>query len=1077
MKLNRKGYTLIELLVVIVIIGLIVGFSTYGVIRALNTSKDNATIISENNIKESASIFANEKINDSERWKDINGKENKYFCTTIEELMNNGLLDKNAQIKDSSIEKFNYIVIRKNKTTMVSSKPEILINSDSDEYKICTGNIRNEEIRDYPKLDDGTSYTDLINVPFTDAIAESSITERRCQYGKVAGNISNEARIENNTCIVENLEDNTPYYIRVCMDTEKGSTICSNTESRTTKKVKAPTININNNINIKYDNTDINGEAGYYFNSEIKGTSNINIKECTLNDNSYNCQENNTTEVKENTWYKSSDKNITITPSNDGSGKIYAKTVDKSNNMAETEKEVSVYKITFKKGTADKIDNEINDISKLCTAEKNKTCIITSPTIEKSGYDIVGWNNNENATTSNWDVGKTKTIGNTDIYYPITKLNVYTITYNANGGSGSVMENTVVKSGDVTAIKNNTYVRQGYTFAGWTTKSDGTDDGYKWTGWSGTWNFTNGQNGIVNNKLTLYAMWQVNKVNKVNIKFSTVGGTVQESTTTGAGNVYKWKQDSNGIISRTNANGSTYSDIFFTINYGNSTSSDGLPNYKNSKYLNITNEGYKAVSGQEWKCLSGCTTAGKVFNQDSSYSSNDFCDASNGDCTVILGVNWEKITYMVNYDANGGKGAPASQVKQYNNNLTLSSTIPTRDGYTFKGWGTSKDTTVVSYKAGGVYTSNNGITLYAIWRVNEVKIKFSTNGGTVKTQTTEEGNTYKWKQDSNNIISKTNANGSTYSDTFFTVNYNGSTTGDGLPDYNNPNYLNVTKTGHNAVNGQEWKCLSGCTISGKVFNQTSVYSASDFCNASNGDCTVTLGINWVSTTYTITLNNQGATSAGTTKVYYQYNTTKTINGTVCYYYTNSTLTNCLTNGYDITKPTKSGYTFGGYYTGTNGSGTIYVSTAGRFTNNAYQTTGDKTLYAKWNVNTKKMYVNSDIGLYCRSTFNTSGTIITAFTCGTIITVNQNATNGWYYVPDSNCYSSGDYLSSSKPTICGSSGGSYGGGTAGCGVLCNCSNGQIRLTGDCTDGKAAPVIKKYRCCNGYACTIDGVKVCG
>ncbi len=36
------------------------------------------------------------------------------------------------------------------------------------------------------------------------------------------------------------------------METEKNSTMCSNTESRTTKKIKDPIITINNNVNIEY---------------------------------------------------------------------------------------------------------------------------------------------------------------------------------------------------------------------------------------------------------------------------------------------------------------------------------------------------------------------------------------------------------------------------------------------------------------------------------------------------------------------------------------------------------------------------------------------------------------------------------------------------------------------------------------------------------------------------------------------------------------------------------------------------------------------------------------------------------
>lgn len=71
-------------------------------------------------------------------------------------------------------------------------------------------------------------------------------------------------------------------------------------------------------------------------------------------------------------------------------------------------------------------------------------------------------------------------------------------------------------------------------------------------------------------------------------------------------------------------------------------------------------------------------------------------------------------TYTVSYNANGGSGAPSSQSKTYNVTLTLSTTIPTYSGYTFKGWATS-NTGVVTYQPGGSYTGNAAITLYAIW--------------------------------------------------------------------------------------------------------------------------------------------------------------------------------------------------------------------------------------------------------------------------------------------------------------------------------------------------------------------------
>lgn len=72
-------------------------------------------------------------------------------------------------------------------------------------------------------------------------------------------------------------------------------------------------------------------------------------------------------------------------------------------------------------------------------------------------------------------------------------------------------------------------------------------------------------------------------------------------------------------------------------------------------------------------------------------------------------------TYTINYDANGGIGAPASQTKKYNVTLKLSTVIPSKKGYTFLGWSTSATATSATYSAGGNYTKNSNCTLYAVW--------------------------------------------------------------------------------------------------------------------------------------------------------------------------------------------------------------------------------------------------------------------------------------------------------------------------------------------------------------------------
>ncbi|MDR1465502.1 MAG: InlB B-repeat-containing protein [Oscillospiraceae bacterium] len=72
--------------------------------------------------------------------------------------------------------------------------------------------------------------------------------------------------------------------------------------------------------------------------------------------------------------------------------------------------------------------------------------------------------------------------------------------------------------------------------------------------------------------------------------------------------------------------------------------------------------------------------------------------------------------YKVSYNANGGAGAPATQDKVHDTTLKLSSTKPTRSGYTFLGWATTKTATAAKYAAGGNYTDNAKVTLYAVWQ-------------------------------------------------------------------------------------------------------------------------------------------------------------------------------------------------------------------------------------------------------------------------------------------------------------------------------------------------------------------------
>ena len=89
----------------------------------------------------------------------------------------------------------------------------------------------------------------------------------------------------------------------------------------------------------------------------------------------------------------------------------------------------------------------------------------------------------------------------------------------------------------------------------------------------------------------------------------------------------------------------------------------------------------------------------------------------------------QAISYTVSYDANGGTGAPVAQTKTHDVALTLSTTTPTRAGYTFLGWATNATATIAQYQPGGSYTANADVTLYAVWAKNYT-VSYNANGGT-----------------------------------------------------------------------------------------------------------------------------------------------------------------------------------------------------------------------------------------------------------------------------------------------------------------------------------------------------------
>ena len=111
---------------------------------------------------------------------------------------------------------------------------------------------------------------------------------------------------------------------------------------------------------------------------------------------------------------------------------------------------------------------------------------------------------------------------------------------------------------------------------------------------------------------------------------------------------------------------------------------------------------------------------------------------------VTLYAVWEANSYKVTFNANGGSGGPTGTYPYSSDSLDfyIPRTTPTRNGYKFIGWSTSKSATIATYLPEKRY-SNPGktfgyqnITLYAVWGKDEnsgtYTIVYNGNGG--KTQ-------------------------------------------------------------------------------------------------------------------------------------------------------------------------------------------------------------------------------------------------------------------------------------------------------------------------------------------------------
>ncbi len=373
---------------------------------------------------------------------------------------------------------------------------------------------------------------------------------------------------------------------------------------------------------------------------------------------------------------------------------------------------------------------------------------ITYTATAGTGYTFKGFStsNSTSLPSSPSASGKTATASaygssNNSTYYAYFKANQYTVKFDANGGTGS-MSNQSHTYGVSKALTANAFTRTGYTFAGWNTKADGTGTSY--TDKQSVSNLSSTDGATI----TLYAQWTAIPVNSHNITY----------TTQGTGWTYG---NSNPTTAEEGAT------VTFVVNptagYRVDVSSDGPaltgPNANNqytftmsTKDVKITVEAkpeqYTVTLDNQGATTAGTTSITATYNAAMpsittptkiGYTFGGYYTATNGGGTQYykadgksanawtetsvtkLYAKWTANKYTVKFNANGGKGSMSTQSHTYGVSKALTANAFIRKGYTFEGWNTNADGTGTSYtdkQSVSNLSSTDGATvnLYAVWQ-------------------------------------------------------------------------------------------------------------------------------------------------------------------------------------------------------------------------------------------------------------------------------------------------------------------------------------------------------------------------
>lgn len=321
--------------------------------------------------------------------------------------------------------------------------------------------------------------------------------------------------------------------------------------------------------------------------------------------------------------------------------------------------------------------------------------------------------------TAYTDSALTEAITSMTIPIEVTSI-PYLIKYNGNGGTG-VPSMQIKTYGNDKTLRTEIPTMEGFTFLGWSTDSSAVTPDSR---------YDPGDVYTENKAITLYAVWKkvfygdVNGDGKISIAdVTTLNQMRYNEIEYSSLNKLKGDLDGDGEL--------TFSDVSILQNFN--LRKVAFPVETMFRAFEICDNPLKITYKTGETIVMDGLTVSVVYSNgtehivDEGFSvSPEIASGSSTQKITVTLEDWsdyfyikidDSVAYTLSYHSNGGSGAPSNQTGSAS--YIISSTVPTKQGYTFLGWSKSSSATTVSYKPGSSINLTANTTLYAVWKSAE----------------------------------------------------------------------------------------------------------------------------------------------------------------------------------------------------------------------------------------------------------------------------------------------------------------------------------------------------------------------